>query len=219
MHLGATPFGEYFTLDIKLPDSTERIPLLFFHGGWGKISAAASTQYVIDRYSPDLIINIGTCGGFEGEIDRSVILLVNRTLVYDIFEQMGDYEEHIAYYTTSIDLSWLNGRELPAGYQSGFLVSGDRDLAVEDIGELKSKFGAYAGDWESASIAWVASRNAIPVLILRAVSDLVGPTGGEAYGNIAYFQASTRKIMARLFDDLPFWLQRAVSGLKHKQSN
>jgi len=206
-------------LDIKLPDSIEKIPLRFIHGGWGKISAAASAQYAIDHFLPDLIINIGTCGGFEGEIERGVVLLVNRTLVYDILEQMGDFDEHIAHYTTSIDLSWLGTLTLPDGYQPGFLVSGDRDLVVEDIGWLKSQFGAYAGDWESAAIAWVAGRNAIPVLILRAVSDLVGPKGGEAYGNMALFQASTRAIMARLVADLPFWLQRAVLRLKHKHSN
>lgn len=188
----------------------------FVHGGWGKISAAASTQYAISNFAPDLVINLGTCGGFEGEIQRGTILLLKRTLVYDILEQMGDYDEHIAHYTTEIDLSWLGAFPLPAGYQHGFLISGDKDLVVDDIGWLKSKFGAYAGDWESGAIAWVAQRNSIPVLIFRAVSDLVGPGGGEAYGNIDLFQANTRLIMAKLIEDLPYWLERAVLGLKHK---
>ena len=39
------------------------------------------------------------------------------------------------------------------------LVSGDRDLRVEDIPHLKADFGAVAGDWESGAIAWVATRN------------------------------------------------------------
>jgi adenosylhomocysteine nucleosidase len=214
-----TPFGESFAYDFTLPDSPEGIPLTFFHGGWGKIAAAASTQYVISTCSPDLIINIGTCGGFQGEIERGVILLVDRTLVYDIIEQMGDFDEHIAHYTTSIDYSWLGDMVLPSGYRSGFLVSGDRDLVVEDLAWLKTRFGAYAGDWESAAIAWVARLNSTPVLILRGVTDLVGPAGGEAYGNIAVFQANTRKIMAKLVADLPFWLQHSVSGLKNKHSD
>ena len=39
---------------------------------------------------PGCSFNLGTCGGFEGEIERGTLLLVERTLVYDIFEQMGD---------------------------------------------------------------------------------------------------------------------------------
>ena len=56
--------GEWFTREIDFQ------PVLFFHGGWGKISAAASAQYVIDHFAPDLLVNLGTCGGFEGRILR-----------------------------------------------------------------------------------------------------------------------------------------------------
>ncbi len=105
---------------------------LFLHGGWGKIAAAASTQYAIDRWSPDLLINLGTCGGFEGTIERGTIVLAERTVVYDIIEQMGDYDEHIAHYATDIDLSWLDG-DVPLPVLRTLLVSGDRDLVVEDI--------------------------------------------------------------------------------------
>jgi len=56
------PFGECF--DIILQDEH----ISFFHSGWGKIASAGSMQYVIDKYSPDLIVNLGTCGGFEGGV-------------------------------------------------------------------------------------------------------------------------------------------------------
>jgi len=53
------PFGECF--EISMQDDQ----LSFFHSGWGKISSAGSLQYVIDHQAPDLIVNLGTCGGFE----------------------------------------------------------------------------------------------------------------------------------------------------------
>lgn len=62
------PLGEWFVVDLDVDGRRE--PALFFHGGWGKIAAAASTQYVIDRWSPELLVNLGTCGGFEGEIEK-----------------------------------------------------------------------------------------------------------------------------------------------------
>jgi len=160
-----------------------RASIVFFHGGWGKISAAASAQYVINRWAPELLINLGTCGGFLGEIEKGAIMLVERTVIYDIVEQMGDPDEAIEFYSTDIDLSWLG--EPPIEVQKGLLISGDKDLIVEELPSLREKYDARAGDWESGAIAWVVARNGTRFLILRGVTDLVGSGGGEAYeGNI-----------------------------------
>ncbi|MBI1929047.1 hypothetical protein HYR99_32975, partial [Candidatus Poribacteria bacterium] len=166
--------------------------------------------YVIDRWSPALLINLGTCGGFEGRIEKGAIILVERTIVYDIIEQMGDYDEHIAHYTTDIVLSWL-GESYPQDVYRTLLVSGDRDLLVEDIPWLESQFGAVAGDWESGAIAWVAARNNTRCLILRGVTDLVGSSGGEAYeGNIHLFVEGATDILKRLVRSLPAWIAKVI---------
>ncbi len=201
-----SPYGEWFVSDLAYPASNAITPVLFFHGGWGKIAAAASTQYVIDRWQPKLLVNLGTCGGFEGQVERGDIILVEKTVVYDIIEQMGDYEEHIAHYTTLLDLSWLS-QDYPQAVKRTLLVSGDRDLLVEDIPALKANFGAVAGDWESGAIAFVAARNQVRLLILRGVTDLVGSQGGEAYGNLKLFEEATLEIMQRLVKGLPGWLE------------
>lgn len=203
-----SPLGEWFVVDLDIGERDE--PVLFFHGGWGKIAAAASTQYVIDRWSPALLVNLGTCGGFEGEIEKGTIILVERTIVYDIIEQMGDYEATIAHYTTDIDLSWL-GEDYPQDVRRTLLVSGDRDLLAEDIPRLKTQFGAVAGDWESGAIAYVADRNNTRCLILRGVTDLVGSSGGEAYeGNIHVFVEGATEVLNRLVNALPTWIARCV---------
>jgi adenosylhomocysteine nucleosidase len=197
-----SPFGEYFATS----GAPEEQYLIYFHGGWGKIAAAASTQYVIDRWQPSLLVNLGTCGGFEGEIEKGTVILVERTIVYDLIEQMGDPEAHIAHYTTSIDLSWLRA-PYPIPVLRTLMVSGDRDLLVDEIPYLKNRYGAVAGDWESGAIAWVAERNGMRCLILRGVTDLVGSKGGEAYeGNIQVFHENAARIMKRLVESLPAWL-------------
>jgi adenosylhomocysteine nucleosidase len=166
---------------------------------------------VIDRWHPPLIINIGTCGGIEGGIEREEIVLADKTLIYDIYEQMGDANEHLDFYTTHLDLSWLP-ETLPIPVRRTLLVSGDRDLFCEQVASLKSRFGACAGDWESGAIAWVAARNQTELLILRGVTDLVSEKGGEAYGNLAYFQQNTEKMMRRLLATLPQWLMAYQRG-------
>ncbi|HNT22866.1 MAG TPA: 5'-methylthioadenosine/S-adenosylhomocysteine nucleosidase [Anaerolineales bacterium] len=200
-----SPYGEWFLY--KFAD--RQGPVLFFHEGWGKIAAAAATQYVIDRWRPELLINLGTCGGFAGQIQRGAVVLVERTVVYDIIEQMGDFDAHIAHYATEVDLSWLK-EPYPQEVIRTLLVSGDRDLIVDEVPHLYKKYGAVAGDWESGAIAWVAQRNQTRCLILRGVTDLVGDGGGEAYdGNIEVFENGARQVMDGLVATLPAWIGQA----------
>lgn len=199
----SSPFGEYFKRPVVVNGIS--IPVLFFQGGWGKIAAAASTQYAIQRWQPALLINLGTCGGFRGLVQPGEILLVERTLVYDIYEQMGDSQTHLDHYRVELDLSWL-GKELPLPARRALLVSADRDLSPADLPALQQRYGAIAGDWESGAIAWVAQRNHLPCLILRGVSDLVDAHGGEAYGDPEKFRRAARQIMRRLLESVPGWL-------------
>ncbi|MDP1779160.1 MAG: 5'-methylthioadenosine/S-adenosylhomocysteine nucleosidase, partial [Anaerolineales bacterium] len=213
-----SPFGEYANLtcdpSTRFASGQRLRPVTLFHGGWGKISAAASAQYVIDHFKPDLLINLGTCGGFAGCIKTGTIILVDQTLVYDILEQMGDGAEAIEHYSTNIDLSWIDDGRLTMddsgdGQRSmvrDLLVSADRDILVEDIPMLIEKYGAVAADWESGAIAWVANKNHTRLLILRGVTDLVGIDGGETYGNLGLFHERTKTVMHELFRQLPDWL-------------
>ena len=191
------PFGECF--DILLQDEH----ISFFHSGWGKIASAGSMQYVINKYSPDLIVNLGTCGGFEGEVKQGEIILVDQTYVYDIVELMGDLDI-VSYYASSLDLSWL-AEPFPYPIRRGMIASADSDLPPAKIPFLKEK-GAIAADWESAALAWVAERNKARLLILRGVSDMVSEEGGEAYNNIEMFNERARGIMQQLIEQLPEWL-------------
>lgn len=202
-----TPFGESFMTKIAAADS--EWSTVFFHGGWGKIDAAASAQYAIDRWRPALLINLGTCGGFAGDIAAGEVLLVNFTLVYDILEQMGDPDEALAHYATEIDLDWLRG-PLPLPVRREMLVSADRDIVAGEIADLRGRFGAIAADWESGAIAHVAARNETRCLILRAVTDVVSQEAGEAYGRPELFAARAETVMARLLDSLPGWLSAAL---------
>jgi adenosylhomocysteine nucleosidase len=190
-----SPYGEYFL----------HRDLVFFHGGWGKISASASAEHAITRWRPSWIVNLGTCGGVAGQINRYDIVLANKTVVYDIIEQMGDSQEAIDFYSSTIDNSWV-----PASLHSTVvqttLFSADRDLVAGEIPALRARYGARAVDWESGAIAWVAARHRTRSLILRGVTDLVGAQGGEAYGKPEVFASSTALVMKKLLDALPAWV-------------
>ena len=191
------PYGECFDTSLG------KWQVTFFHTGWGKVASASAIQYIIDHHKPDLIVNLGTCGGFEGIVEQGDVILVERTFIYDIVELMGDLDI-TTYYASSLDLSWLAGPE-PHPARRGILASADSDLLPGKIPFLKTK-GAIAADWESGALAWVANKNNARLLILRAVSDMVNEQGGEAYDNIEIFNERSKTIMKRLVEQLPDWL-------------
>lgn len=198
LDIASSPYGD--TAGMKL----EGNDLELLHSGWGKIASAGAIQYVIDQKQPDLIVNLGTCGGFEGAAKLGDIVLVERTFIYDIVELMGDLNI-VDYYASNLDLSFIP-EPYPYPVRRGILASADSDLPPAKIAYLKS-MGAIAGDWESGALAWVAKKNGARLLILRGVSDLVNEETGEAYDNLPLFEERTKNIMRILFEQLPDWLR------------
>lgn len=196
----ASPYGEYFR------HTAGPNKFIMFQSGWGKIAAAASTQYIIDMFKPQIIINIGTCGGFFGKVKQGEILLVNKTVIYDIVEQMTEQDQALAAYTTAIDLEWIK-KPYPLTVNKNILVSADQDIIPSSIPYLIEKFSAVAADWESGAIAWVAGKNQIRCLILRVVSDVVSPKGSPAYNSFEYFTQASKTHIPPIIRSLPLWLR------------
>ncbi len=181
--------------------------LILMHGGWGKVPAAASAEYAISHWNPGGLINLGTCGGFAGRIERGEVLLAERTVIYDIIEQIADPEAALRHFSSELELGWLQP-PYPHPVRRTVMVSADRDILAEDIPMLVKRYGAVAGDWESGAIAWVATRRGLPCLVLRGVSDLVGAEGGEAYGSPEVFQSGARAVITHLLEHLPAWVEK-----------
>lgn len=200
----STPAGSYFMRELA------NRKVLVFHSGWGKIASAAATQYIIDHWSPRLVINLGTCGGFSGSVKVGEIILPNETLIYDIYERMTDPEEAIRHYRTHLDLGFLC-QPFPRDVRIARLISADQDIDPDLVLKLKEDYGAVGADWESGAIAWVAQHNRTDCLILRTVSDLVDSLGGELYQQ-GSFSERTREVFIPLLQTLPNWIRCASWG-------
>lgn len=194
-----TPYGRGLEVDVN------GVRVIFVHGGWGKISAAATTQYALDMFQPDLVVNLGTCGGIGGRVQRGDIILASETLVYDVIERMGDFQAAVDFYTTHLNSDWLV-QPYPQSVQVARLISADQDIDPARVAELSEQYDAIACDWESGAIAWVCAHHSVRCLILRGVTDVVSPEGGEAYNQIEVFHSATHDVMENLLDHLPAWL-------------
>ena len=137
-------------------------------------------------------------------------LLVTNTVIYDIFERMGDSQQAINQYRAELDTNWI-GENLPENTRRSMLASADQDIDFRKFKLLTQEFGVPAADWESAAIAWVLKTNGVKGLILRGVSDIVSPTASESDNNHSLWQTRVERIMGKLLQDLPFYLDRFVT--------
>jgi adenosylhomocysteine nucleosidase len=205
--LPSSPFGEWFLQDVQVQE--RKLPVVFLQTGCGKVPAAAATQFALNKWNPQTIINLGTCGGFNGKVERGDILLITKAVVYDIYERSGGHDEQIAKYTTELDLSWLE-KPYPMNALPATIATADQDLEPERIAYLFEKYGAVAADWESGAIAYVAhKKNKTKCLIVRGVSDVVDPDGGKPSSEKEIIEG-TRIVMKKLIDSLPEWIAKVT---------
>ncbi len=197
----SSPLGDWFITKIG------QHKVVFFHSGWGKTRSAAATQYTINHWQPDLVINLGTCGGLEGHAVLGETLLVTRTVMYDVYERMGDSNRAIDYYRSELDTTWI-GNDLPPATRRAAIASADQDIDFQNFSILTEDFGVPAADWESAAIAWTLKVNQVPGLILRSVSDVISPTGSETDGNHALWRSRVKVVMEKSLQNLAFYLDK-----------
>lgn len=168
--------GTYNNLNIILAKS-----------GVGKVNSAVCTQYICDKYSPDYIINTGVAGGIAKGLKIGNIVAGEKLVQYDFDVTALGYAK--GYMCTGINKDkptfYFSDKELlnafieamknrpEATVHKGIIATADMFLSDLDKKEqLRTEFNATAAEMEGAAIAQTATRNNIPFLIIRAVSDL-----------------------------------------------
>lgn len=165
------PLGEYFSASI------DKKEFLFQHSGPTKTRAAACCQLIIDKWQPDLIVNIGSCGGVSKKLKCFDIILAAKTVQYDCHDFM-DGKNQIFYepMVTELDNSWLKLDKIAEPLYQGIIGTADQDLTYQTAFELR-KNEVLAVDWESGAIAKICELNNTKCLILRGITDI--PVNGH----------------------------------------
>ncbi|OGP60999.1 MAG: hypothetical protein A2162_07340 [Deltaproteobacteria bacterium RBG_13_52_11b] len=170
---------------------------IWYGSGATKTRAAAACQKAIDKWRPDAIVNLGTCGGVSRDIQKLDIVLANKTFQYDVIQRFGKPSvRFVRGLITKLDTSWADLSMVSERLRTGTIASADQDLWGGSRRKLQKK-GILAADWESASIAKVCELNKIKCLILRGVTDI--PDDRQA----SDFENNTPIVMESLFEILP----------------
>ena len=160
----------------------EGLPVVVVQCGVGKVNAAICAQILCSCFAITHLVNTGIAGSLCADLDIGD-LVVSRDAMYHDFDCV-----HFGYpygKVPGMDTVSFPADEAMIGYafaaaeavnpghtKIGRVASGDQFVAVK---ELKEKIIActqgLCTEMEGAAIAQTACRNAIPFVILRAISD------------------------------------------------
>lgn len=157
--------------------------------GIGKVNAAVGTMTLIERFSPELIINTGVAGGANPSVKQLDIVVGKEIAYHDVWclEEYGQVSGFPLYFRSDekiVELikSNISGEEI----KYGLICSGDKFIASEkEVNEIRSHFpDVLAVEMESGAIAQVCYIMKVPVLVIRIISD----TPGEVKDNTAQYE-------------------------------
>ncbi len=165
--------------------------------GIGKVNSAMTTQKLIDKFSPDFVINCGIAGGLDKSLSVLDTVIVESAQYHD-FHPLSLLEEDTRLGTSlfkcdeglvSLALEVcerLKGEGRIGNYIKGKVVSGDCFVESDELSRrLRDELGASCVEMEGASIAQVCLVNKIPFLVIRSISDFADNSAEMSYDTFA----------------------------------
>jgi len=134
--------------------------------GLGKIRSASFTQFCIDNFKFDLIVNFGSCGCINDELKIGDLIYCVKTIEYDFLTLRNFFPEFECNFKISDEL--LEKYNI----KKGILLTATQNVdSVEKKRVLREKFSGDIADWEGASISQVCTINKKQFLIFKTVTD------------------------------------------------
>jgi len=140
----------------------------------GKVNSARSCQILIDKFNPNLVINVGTAGSVDNTLEIGDVVVANALVQYDFDvtpfgRKLGEIEnigECIKVNNNLLNL--FDGMDVTIGC----IASGDKFIVnTEEKNNIRNIFNALCVEMEGASIAQVCYLDNIPFLVIRSITD------------------------------------------------
>lgn len=168
--------------------------IVLVKSGIGKVNAALCTQFIIDKFNPNYIINTGIAGGIAENLKVGDIVIGEKLVQYDFDVSAFGYAK--GYLCTGIDSdkpTYFNSdKNLMSKLEKisnenikihkGIIASGDSFISdLERKKEIHNLFNATAVEMEGCAIAQTSNANNTPFIVIRAISDLADNNATESY--------------------------------------
>ena len=149
-------------------------------GGVGKVNAAMSTQLLLSRYAPDVVLNVGVAGCFEN-VPIGTLVLATGFVQHDAdTSALGDpvglvsTVNMVSFPTSWQEKSRLAMDKLGLPYRTGLVATGDWFATDTPRSHwIYDTFHPLLCEMEGGAVAQVCHRNGVPFIALKSVSDCV----------------------------------------------
>ena len=153
--------------------------------GVGKVNAARTVQILIDKFSIEYIVNVGSAGAINNTLKIGDIVIGEKLVQHDFdvtafgrekgfIPDTGRFfesEENLIQQCKDINIEGIN-------IITGIIASGD--VFCKDINmkyKIREEFNADCVEMEGAAIAQVCHLNKVPFIVIRSISDI--PNGNN----------------------------------------
>lgn len=152
--------------------------------GIGKVNAARCTQLMIDRFSPERIVNMGSAGGLHPDLTIGDVVISTACVQYDLDltafglpkGAVDDGED--GFVKADVGFAKLCEEVMESSIDGeykvmlGSIATGDQFVESSALKtQLFKEFGAYCNEMEGAAIAQVCASCQVPFVVIRSISD------------------------------------------------
>ncbi|MDN5708319.1 MAG: 5'-methylthioadenosine/S-adenosylhomocysteine nucleosidase [Planococcus sp. (in: firmicutes)] len=159
--------------------------LILLKSGIGKVNAAMTTTILMQEFKPDLVLNIGSAGGFDEELEVGAVVISDEVRHHDVDATVFGYElgqvpQMPAAYIANKELIELAVQAVDEigehQHAVGLIATGDSFMSdPERVALVKQQFPEMkAAEMEAAAVAQVCFQYDTAFVVIRALSDIAG---------------------------------------------
>lgn len=182
--------------------------------GIGKVAATVATTLLIDNFTPDCVINTGSAGGFDPELNVGDVVISDEVRHHDVDVTAFGYEigqvpqmpAGFAAHSALIDAAKASVASLEnTQTKVGLICTGDSFMCDPvRIEKTRQDFPSMlAVEMEGAAIAQACHVLNTPFVVIRSLSDIAGkesPQSFDEYLEVASINSS--KLVTELLEQL-----------------
>jgi adenosylhomocysteine nucleosidase len=160
--------------------------------GIGKVAAAIATTIVLQRFHASMVINTGSAGGFDPELEVGDVVISSELRYHDVDVTAFDYEigqlpANPPAFIADRDLIHVaekaSARISDHKVVKGLICTGDSFMAdPARVEQVRSNFPTMAAvEMEGAAIAQVCHLAQVPFVVIRSLSDIAGKASPQSF--------------------------------------
>lgn len=188
------------------------INVVLVQSGIGKVASALATALMIQHFKPAAVINTGSAGGFDPELNVGDIVISTDVCHHDVdvtafgyvIGQVPQMPATFAAHPELIKAAELSIQAL--GFcqtKKGLIATGDSFICdPARIAIIRQQFSTMlAVEMEGAAIAQVCHMLQTPFVVIRSLSDIAGKESPQSFE--AYLSVAAKNSSAMVLELLP----------------